>query len=444
MELKIAAKIAMLLKDEQFRKKLVTIVAVVIILLTGLFSAVNVKGLEFGGETAANVLSVLIAEKKAQLDSSQEMDTPLLYAIYSYLLDGQEKVYGSPESVANRLVDAVFPFWGTPASTSDEIFSAIETEFKVNFNSHERQTLIKLAERMPQNDVSDRDFLTYNLSAEDGKTNIGLTNFAYNVANEGCGYVWGAFGHDVTMSFLRRQQTTYSGNSSANLTAEQVDYIFQNFGGKPGFDCIGLIKAYEWLDENSGNITYQSNDFKDVGANRMYQTAYIKGNISTIAEIPGLAVWMDGHIGVYVGQGNVIEAKSNQDGVILTKLADRPWTHWLQLPGIQYVTSGEVQIDKWKVTIESGRAVKWEENRIIGKDGFAWPLPSDYGLDWITSTFGGRQNPVTGVWENAHGAIDIGAPGGTQIMAAADGTVTISRWSDSYGNWVTIQHDDTY
>lgn len=444
MEAKIAVKIAMMLKDENFRKKIVSIMAAVLILFTGLFSAVNVKALEVGGEKAANLLSVLIADKKAELNGSQELDTPLLYAIYAYLLDGKDDVYGSPESVARRLIDAVFPSSGQPAGTSDEIFDAVEKAFRIRLNPHERQTLIRLAERMPQNDVSDRSFLTYNLSAEDGKTNIGLCNFAYNAANAGCGYVWGAFGHDVTMSFLRRQQTTYGADSSANLTVEQIDYIFQTFGGKPGFDCIGLIKAYEWLDEGTGNIAYQANGFPDKGADATFHSAYISGTIDSISEVPGLAVWMDGHIGVYVGQGNVIEARGNEFGVVMTRLSERPWTHWLQLPGITYVTDGAYQIDKYQVTLAAGRAVKWEENRIAGKGGFNWPLPSEYDKSWITSTFGGRQNPVTGVWEDAHGAVDIGAPGGTQIKAAAGGTVVMARWNDSYGNFVKIKHDDTY
>lgn len=37
----------------------------------------------------------------------------------------------------------------------------------------------------------------------------------------------------------------------------------------------------------------------------MYYAATEKGNISTIPEIPGLAVWHEGYIGVYIGNGAV-------------------------------------------------------------------------------------------------------------------------------------------
>ena len=52
--------------------------------------------------------------------------------------------------------------------------------------------------------------------------------------------------------------------------------------------------------------------------------------------MPGLAVWCDGHIGVYVGNGEVIEARGTSSGVVKTKLAERHFTHWLQVPYINY------------------------------------------------------------------------------------------------------------
>lgn len=51
---------------------------------------------------------------------------------------------------------------------------------------------------------------------------------------------------------------------------------------------------------------------------------------------PGLAVWKSGHIGVYIGNGEVIEAMDTRYGVVKTKLQGRGWTHWLEVPGIKY------------------------------------------------------------------------------------------------------------
>jgi len=68
----------------------------------------------------------------------------------------------------------------------------------------------------------------------------------------------------------------------------------------------------------------------------MFDTATVKGTIDTMPEIPGIAVWHDGHIGVYIGNGEVIEAMGTQYGVVKTQLAGRGWTHWLQIPYIAY------------------------------------------------------------------------------------------------------------
>ena len=60
-----------------------------------------------------------------------------------------------------------------------------------------------------------------------------------------------------------------------------------------------------------------------------------------IPEVPGLAVWVDGHIGIYIGNGEVIEAMNTLRGVTRTQLAGREWTHWLQIPYISYVENME-------------------------------------------------------------------------------------------------------
>ena len=74
----------------------------------------------------------------------------------------------------------------------------------------------------------------------------------------------------------------------------------------------------------------------DIGANQMYYSASESGPISTIPEIPGLAVWHDGHIGVYIGHGEVIEAMGTRYGVVKTQFAGRGWTHWLKIAYINY------------------------------------------------------------------------------------------------------------
>ncbi len=67
----------------------------------------------------------------------------------------------------------------------------------------------------------------------------------------------------------------------------------------------------------------------------------------------------------------------------------------------------------------------------------AWPVR---GI--ITSPFGYRLDPVFGVWR-LHAGLDIAAPGGTSIMAAAAGVVVNAGWAGSYGNYTCISHGVT-
>ena len=75
----------------------------------------------------------------------------------------------------------------------------------------------------------------------------------------------------------------------------------------------------------------------DIGADQMYRNAEVSGFMDTMPDIPGLAVWKSGHIGVYIGNGEVIEAMGTKYGVIKTKLSERGWKAWLEIPYISYI-----------------------------------------------------------------------------------------------------------
>lgn len=72
----------------------------------------------------------------------------------------------------------------------------------------------------------------------------------------------------------------------------------------------------------------------------------------------------------------------------------------------------------------------------IGNINFIWPSPSS---SRVTSDFGSRSSPTEGASSN-HQGMDIGAAYGSDIIAAAPGTVTISTYSYSAGNYIMINH----
>jgi murein DD-endopeptidase MepM/ murein hydrolase activator NlpD len=77
--------------------------------------------------------------------------------------------------------------------------------------------------------------------------------------------------------------------------------------------------------------------------------------------------------------------------------------------------------------------------------GIVGPSKAPGALDWpviggtITSPFGYRQNPFGGGLE-FHQGLDVAAPMGTTIRAAADGTVIQAGWFGGYGNFIVIDH----
>lgn len=67
---------------------------------------------------------------------------------------------------------------------------------------------------------------------------------------------------------------------------------------------------------------------------------------------------------------------------------------------------------------------------------FLWPCPASTR---ITSDYGNRESPTAGASSN-HKGIDIGAPYGSDIVAAADGEVIFAGYSNGGGNYVMIDH----
>ncbi len=171
------------------------------------------------------------------------------------------------------------------------------------------------------------------------KTNTSLCKFAKDKL--GCGYVWGTFGQILTESVLHSKAKQYP-----TQVGTYKNYLKKHLG-TPTCDCIGLIKWFFWQNKDGG-VTYQSGGMADINANMLFDKAQTKGTIKTMPEIKGLAVWRRGHIGIYIGNGYVIEAKGTRYGVVKSKLSDCSFTHWCKIPGITYRNSAK-KSKKFKV-----------------------------------------------------------------------------------------------
>lgn len=164
-------------------------------------------------------------------------------------------------------------------------------------------------------------------------------------------YWYGTCVYKCSTSTLNSKTKQYPSHYGSSRTSTYKSHISKKMVSA---DCVGLGKGYNWTYGGEGVIesigtdkTFKSkygNNCPDKSANGMFTYAKSKGlkwgKISTIPEVPGLAVRYDGHVGFYIGNGYVIEARGFNYGIVKTKLAGRKWDHWYEFPGIKYV-SGE-------------------------------------------------------------------------------------------------------
>ena len=93
------------------------------------------------------------------------------------------------------------------------------------------------------------------------------------------------------------------------------------------FDCVGIIKSVLWgwcgdTNYSRGGAVYASNGVPDVGANDMFNKyCYDKSTDFTKIEV-GELVWMDGHIGTYIGNGQVVESTVAWENKVLISNVD--------------------------------------------------------------------------------------------------------------------------
>lgn len=168
------------------------------------------------------------------------------------------------------------------------------------------------------------------------KNNLDLAQWAIEAQDAGWGYVWGTYGHVLTRSYFEAKLEQYPEG-----VGNYADFIKANWLGKRTADCVGLVKGYCWFDPVAQSIGYGINGMPDIATEQMIDWCHEKGSMDTMPEIPGLLLWMNGHVGIYIGDGYAIEAMGTRYGVVKTEVAGRGWLKWGKLPCIEYIEETE-------------------------------------------------------------------------------------------------------
>ena len=157
------------------------------------------------------------------------------------------------------------------------------------------------------------------------KTNLDLV--AYAKAQVGKPYWYGTYGSVASKKYYEAKKKQYPRYQKWSYT--------QDVEGVKVHDCIGLIKGALWCDSPDDTTPTYKKD-QDMSASGMRRRCKVKGDIKTIPDVPGLLVFSEGHIGVYVGGGMVVDARGHSKGVVEKPLSNHKWEEWGVCPLIEY------------------------------------------------------------------------------------------------------------
>lgn len=326
-----------LFSDKKLRKTVLGIVLGVIILIVMPFAAIIAL---FQGSITIDtdrlqtiVVQNLSAEEKARLRAVESLMYELEGKMTAAGFDAERvkeaqvlyvmalSEYASDGGFADRLIGC-FAFGQSDA----QLITAVNDTFGTSLSAEE---FTKIMSAIRAVYISTAGYIDPGT-----KNNLDLVTWAKNAYARGWGYVWGTYGEVLTRGAYKTKAEQYP-----REVGGYAEFIQNHWVGGRTADCVGLIKGYGWFDPESGKIGYATNGMPDIGADSIYANASEKGPIATMPEIPGLAVWHKGHIGIYVGNGLVIHASGTMSGVVQTPIGASGWTHWLKLPYITYYES---------------------------------------------------------------------------------------------------------
>ncbi len=164
------------------------------------------------------------------------------------------------------------------------------------------------------------------ISAQDliGKFNLALS--------EKWGYIWGTSGETWTAAKQKELEKTTDSDR-----AQGRKYGSKWIGHRVA-DCSGL---FSWAFKQLGGYMYHGSDtmYRKYCENKGELKSGKRTDNATLKPGTAVFVWSGkkySHVGLYAGDGTVIEAMGTIAGVTTTRVTLGKWTHWGELTGVDY------------------------------------------------------------------------------------------------------------
>lgn len=263
-------------------------------------------------------------------------------------------------------------------------------------------------------------------------------------------YIMGCFGAPMTAANKKRYTSNHNYNKQASRTAMINAATADIFG----FDCVCLIKGVLWgwngdTTKNYGGAKYASNGVPDIGADSMIKVCK---NVSTdFSHIEvGEAVWMEGHIGVYVGDGLAVECTPKWENKVQITACNRSvsgynrrnWTKHGKLPYVTYEaeTAPEQNLEPIPKPQPASAFKKGDLVKITGTKYYSGKTIPGWvkELKWVIHSISGDRAVIN---KDEKGKYGIMSPVNVSDLALVTGTTEKPEPAVTYTTYTVVRGD---
>lgn len=222
-------------------------------------------------------------------------------------------------------------------------------------------------------------------------------------------------------------------------TQTEIENKQRDLDGRLAIFSTRLKEIYQYGDVDFLEVLLQASDLTDFLTRFEYLRYIAENDQKLLEEVKTLKQSLEEQKASLVAQKEDLESKRK--------------THAAKVQELEVASRQQEELvasiqDDLEFEMASLAAFEEESNKIASQirslqsssgkapSSMVWPCPASRR---VTSPYGPRTHPIKKT-KSVHTGVDIGAPSGSNIVAAADGTVIAAGYNSAYGNYIIIDH----